>query len=869
MKKLFLSLTLALTALSGAWAQESPFQALLSYVQNAYQFSQVCPQEKVYLHFDNTAYFQGDVIWFSAYVVNAATQTPAQSKVVYVELLSPNGVVLKQLKLKVENGQAHGSLPLVDAPVEQARALRGVTALPSGFYEVRAYTRTMLNFDHGGVFSRVFPVYEAPKKDGDYSNPIMRRNEARYDVQRPESEKVKSLNVTFYPEGGTLVQGVTNRVAFKVMDKHGMGVAVNGKVKVDDDARSILVETKHDGMGCFELTPTRRRNSIEVEYEGKKHTFRMPEAVEKGYALRVDNLRQQHVRGQLSGYAGCPDELLGMMLICRGAVSYFDTLSIRQGKALFSIPKEKLSTGVHQLHLFNAAGEVLAQRHLFVNNGIEGGNVSIATSATRLTPFQPVQMTLQTSLADGTPLPATVSVAVRDNHNLGNSYTDNVMTNMLLSSELRGYIHHPEYYFESDDAEHTLALDLLMMVQGWTRYDWRKMARVEPFYITHFVEDGLVVDGVLLQRMRDKPIEGATVKLRLYSPDRSLTQETTVTTDKDGVFGFSVEEFMGTWDMYLSATKDDKNLDCRMRLDRASRPVTRAFAATDTYLPDFAVVADSAEIAALADEPVLQADPDSVFLLDNVDVYGRKKYVDYLTFKAYNAEEDTELHLDQVMYTYMVRDYLKEKGYDIDFSRYDGVIPDELTTREEITGWELEQCPINNRRVLWYLHDENSKWMKQSYTPGFDIDMADVKSIIIYDSPFDYMSIPFVRDVLTVSQLNELNQTLKLKDVTLSRGLYVVDITMFPHGLRRSKVKGHRQTTFRGYSEVPEFYAPEYPDGPIQGDVDYRRTLYWNPALATDAEGKATVQFYNNGYSEQYDISAQGITPEGVTLQSR
>ena len=80
MKKLFLSLTLALTALSGAWAQESPFQALLSYVQNAYQFSQVCPQEKVYLHFDNTAYFQGDVIWFSAYVVNAATQTPAQSK---------------------------------------------------------------------------------------------------------------------------------------------------------------------------------------------------------------------------------------------------------------------------------------------------------------------------------------------------------------------------------------------------------------------------------------------------------------------------------------------------------------------------------------------------------------------------------------------------------------------------------------------------------------------------------------------------------------------------------------------------------------------------------------------------------------------
>ena len=157
MKKCVLFIALLMSSLYMAYAQ-TPFQALTSYAQNVYQFGHICQQEKVYLHFDNTAYFQGDIIWFSAYVVNAASQTPAQSKVVYVELLSPNGVVLKQLKLKVENGMAHGSLPLVDTPVDAARALRGVTALPSGFYEVRAYTRTMLNFDDTGVFSRVFPV---------------------------------------------------------------------------------------------------------------------------------------------------------------------------------------------------------------------------------------------------------------------------------------------------------------------------------------------------------------------------------------------------------------------------------------------------------------------------------------------------------------------------------------------------------------------------------------------------------------------------------------------------------------------------------------------------------------------------------------
>ena len=725
----------------------------------------------------------------------------------------------------------------------------------------------MLNFDEAGVFSRVFPVYEAPKKEGDYSNPAMKRWDNPYEQLRPETDKAKTINMTFYPEGGSLVMGVENRVAFKAMDENGMGVAVKGNVQVDKDEAPIPFTTTHDGMGYFDIVPTKKRHTVDVAYGDKIHTFRLPEADEEGYALRVDNSRAEHIRGQLSGYAGCQDELLGVMLICRGAVSYFDTISIKQGRALFVVPKENLPTGIHQLHLFNAAGELFAQRHVFVNNGIAAGEVRVTASATQYAPFEQVKMSVKTSLPDGTPMPATISMAVRDRQNLGTIYEDNVMTNMLLSSELKGYIHSPEFYFADTSPVHVQALDLLMMVQGWTRYNWHKMARVEPFYIKHYVEDGLVIDGYVLNRMKDKPIEGATVKMRLYSPDRSQTQETSVITDENGSFGFSVEEFDGKWDMFLSVFKDGKEQDCRLKLDRASRPTVRAYTLTDTYLTDDVATADDIEVERLSDEPSLQADPDSVFLLDNVDIYGRKKYVDYLTFKAYDAEEDTEFHLDQGNYTYMVRDYLTEKGYNIDYSRYTGVMPETITTREEMMTWALEQCPINNRRVLWYLHNEDSEWMKQSYTPGFDIDMADVKSIIVYDSPFDYHQIPVVRDVLTIEQLEELEQSKDAGDFMFSRGLYVVDISMYPKGLRRSKVKGQRQTSFRGYSEVPDFYAPEYPDGPIQGDVDYRRTLYWNPSLTTDAEGAASVEFYNNGYSKEFSVSAEGISAGGVVLR--
>ena len=864
MKKYTLIIAWLLVSIASVSAQNSPFQSLLSYLQNTYQFSQICQQEKVYLHFDNTAYFQGDIIWFSAYVVNASTQSPAPSKVLYVELLSPNGVVLKQLKLKVENGRASGSIPLVDVSTEEARALRGVMALPSGFYEVRAYTRTMLNFDDAGVFSRVFPVYETPKKEGDYSNPTMQRWDNPYDMQRPEAEKTKSLSVTFYPEGGNLVMGVANRIAFKAIGANGQGVEVSGSIDQDEQEPTILT-TLHDGMGYFTFTPTKKRHSAEFTFEGKKYSFRLPEPIDEGYALYVDNLRAGQLRGQLKGYAGCPDELLGVMLINKGMVCYFDTLSIQDGVALIDIPKEKLPTGVHQLTLFNAKGQVFAQRQLFVNNGIEAGAIHISTTTSNYEPFAPVVLGVQTTAPDGNPMPATISLAVRDQQNLGTAYNDNLLTNLLLSSELKGYIHKPEYYFENSDATHTRALDLLMMTQGWTRYNWKQMSRVEPFYIKHYVEDGLVIDGCVLGRMKDTPIEGATVKMTLYSPDRSQKQESTVTTDKDGCFGFAVEEFYDKWDMFLSVTRNDKEIDCRIRLDRASRPAVKAYTATDTHLPQHIATLDTA-LYAVEKDPFLQEVPDSIFLLDNVDVHGRKKYIDFLTFKAYNAEEDTEFHLDQGKYTYMVRDYLAEKGYNIDYSRYDGVIPEGLSTRDEVMAWTLEQCPINNRRVLWYLHNEDSKWMKASYTPGFDIDMEDVKSIIVYDSPFEFAYHPIVREALAPDIIDSLNQPKTLNDVTFTRGLYIIDITMYPKGLRRSQVKGQRQTTFRGYTSGTEFYAPEYPDGPIKGDVDYRRTLYWNPALTTDDNGQAEVLFYNNGYSKQFHISAEGITPQGIIL---
>ena len=131
---------------------------LRGYMRNVEAFNALFPQEKVYLHLDNTGYFAGETIWFKAYVVRAdKTVATDISRVLYVELVHSSGEVLKSCKVRIENGQASGCLKLDDA------------FLLSGFYEIRAYTRYMANWDYRGVFSRVIPVFREPEKRGDYS----------------------------------------------------------------------------------------------------------------------------------------------------------------------------------------------------------------------------------------------------------------------------------------------------------------------------------------------------------------------------------------------------------------------------------------------------------------------------------------------------------------------------------------------------------------------------------------------------------------------------------------------------------------------------------------------------------------------------
>ena len=872
---------------------------LATYALRINYFNQLCPQEKVYLHLDNTAYFQGETIWYAANVVNATTGGEAASKVLYVELLSPTGVVLKQQKLKVVDGRCHGSFSLIDTSVDEAIALRGAIGYPSGYYQIRAYTRAMLNFDDAGVFSRVIPVYKAPEKEGEYDDPVMRQYNGK-ETNRPEpkrSEKLDKFNMAFYPEGGHLVSGLPCRIAFKATDKQGHGVSI--EALTDADGNSLSIPLQHNGMGSFTFTPGEKTQKVQAIYGGKKYTFTLPEPEPEGCMLQVLRSTSQQVNESTSrdslifnfAAAGLPStKLLAYTLTSQGRCHAVDTLTVGTRGCTRTLSTMGFPTGVYQLTLFDAEGTVYAQRLFFVDNGIPTETVSVTADRANYRPFDEIRLNLQSAAQ------STFSLAVRDAADYGTAYRDDIRTYMLLSSELKGLIEEPGWYFErpSDDSEalpltgeRGEGLDLLMMVQGWTRYNWRQMAGVEPFKVRHYTEGQLVVDGWAFSRIKETPLPDVKIAVRLSSLDRKHQQETTVTTDSLGYWSVGVEDFEGEWDLYMETRQQEDqkgNKTTRVRLERSSKPALYAYTPIEKWLPSYAWNPDKMLTVQQARDSEFQLPSDS-HLLQEVEIRGRRKYIDYYTFKAFDAAKDAELMLDEGSYTYKVVDYLRDKGYAVQFpdgQTFDSFIasynhekwllcppledfngPDSMMSRTIYYQWLSMQAPINGFRTFWFIKEGNRDRTGPSYFDGFDLDLEEVKSIIVYDDPHLFSSFPAVRDLMTNRLIRSFERP--KKETGFPAGLYIVELEL--NRKRRTRVKKNsRSTSFSGYTPVVEFYAPTYPNGPIQGDKDYRRTIYWNPEVTTDADGYASVSFFNNGYSHALTISAEGMTRDGVPI---
>ena len=547
MKKTVLLILMSLLAVLPLAAQDR-----LAEIEE--QLRQAPVQEKIYVHMDNTCYFKGDTIWYKAYVVRADDLTYTDmSRITYVELLSPDGMMVeRQMLVTSPKGWTAGNFVLQDS-------------LYSGYYEIRAYTRWMMNFrvthreynyldrlafydrrmaddffrDYGTLYSRVFPVYERPATPGSYDE--------KYVVSRPkmrlDKELKERLHVSFYPEGGHLIAGTRCRVAFEAYDEEGQ------QVKIEGQLGDMPIHTEHEGRGTFMVdVPEKGSLRADFRFEEKDYHFDLPKTEEQGCALMLHDAGDQltaelTLRGMTGGeYA--------VAVLCRGALQKFRRVRPDgEGRCKVSIDKSELPTGVCDLIVIDTEGQPLADRLFFVNNhDYADGGITVSSLKSDYKPLERAEITLQAPV--GT---EHISVSVRDGATDEPTYdTGNIMTDLLLSSELQGYVPHADYYFESDDATHRRHLDLLMMVQGWRRYDYDELT--DTTLLRYEPEKTLMVEGGVYPYESDEDFRDITsgnlvslikdsLFFKLLHPTEDLSEDNVFIFDPIFSDDFDDEEF--------------------------------------------------------------------------------------------------------------------------------------------------------------------------------------------------------------------------------------------------------------------------------------------------------------------------------------
>ncbi|MCQ2064290.1 MAG: hypothetical protein MJY66_00340 [Bacteroidaceae bacterium] len=923
MKKRLLSILVALSTIANTIMADN--DALMRFAGNIHQFNELFPQEKVYLQFDNTAYFQGETIWFKAFVTRASDMSHAPSKVLYVDLVSPNGVVLQQQKLKIAGGQADGCISLMDASTDQARELRGIRPYPSGYYEIRAYTQYMLNFDEEILFSRVLPVYQTPDKEGDYTDPDLAPESKIESQNRPDAERLHDVNVQFYPEGGHTVRGLQSRVAFKATDGHGQGL--EGTLTLTcDDGLQVSAKSGHEGMGSFMFHAGSGRTQAVFTTGGRQYRVSVPAPSVAGYTMQVDNLSGR-MDVTINRSEVLHERTVGLTVTCRGELFMFKELAMNDGENRFSFDTDGWPVGVCRVVLFTDRGEVLAARSIF--NEVKGyapPTITVKADKRKYNAFDRMKLSFDLRDRQGNPFRDRFCVSVRDASDYGTQYADNLMTDMLLSSDLKGFIHNPSYYFLSQDKGRRNDLDLLCMVQGWERYDWEYMSDNRYFQETHRLEENLSLNGWIMSNSLGKGRSLKDVKMYVAVVPRTNDnlEMGQAVTGSDGYFGFNMRDFYGKADLTMRIAKaGDEQMEPRakIRLERAQLPSVRAYTKEELQ-PAWARKTPVEEtLADVSDFPTI-IDESKGIALPDVDIEGKRKYVDYFTFKAFDVYSDVETELDLGSYPTDVAGYLIDKGYTVwcpvantvwygtesasmngtdptyqyvfsdDYDYYrsnvngtpgitqnsylfygspNGAVYDAAGGR--MIGMQVNSFPednyfkLNGHNVVWYVHDGDRYYGSGQYSEPWNIDVQDIESILVFD---DLLSMSQIRDhaPLYAKYLDSSGMMAMFYDQSSEARInMLVDIKLKDASkilTKKDKMNlGKRVTTYEGLTASHRFYAPEYPEGPVPGDVDYRRTLYWNPNVVTDDNGHAEIEFYNNSYSTSFNVSGCGITAGG------
>ncbi len=872
------ALLLVSLGISAFAVSEDPFAALLKKLE---EFTKKYPQEKVHLHLDKPYYAIGDDIWFKAYVTDTRSGgLTAVSKILYVELLDERDSLRQQLKLPLTSGIGWGDFKLPDSLSEGNYRIRAYTHLMRNagtafFFDKtikignswanKVFINTAYLFSQEGTNEKVTSTVRFADKEGkpyidadvsyavmlsarsigkgrattnqhgEITIPIVNTQPNIYKsgtitvtITLPDKQKTTkvipltttstSVDVQFFAEGGSLVQNLPARIAFKAVNAAGKGEEVKGVI-IDSDGTEISnFETTHLGMGSFFINPLANKTyQAKIKFNnGVEKLFNLPKAQPSGYALTVNNADNSKVTVKVL----LSDDLIGkgdLKLLAQQNGAVYFSVKIPTGKnvAVASLPKAELASGITTITLFDTQDIPVAERLVFVDNKLDKINLEIENLKESYQKRGQVNLDF-TSANNGKPIVGSFSVAVTNASVVTPDPLNetNILTSLLLTSDLKGYIEKPNYYFQADDPATRQALDHLMLTQGWRKIDWKAISNVQA-PSTFLPETELQISGTVTTNS-GKPVPNG--KVSLFSSTNGIFAIDTLT-DAKGRFSFNGLEFPDSTKFVIQARNEKGKRDVQIKLDIVPGQLVTA----NTNTGDIEVnineqlknyLQGSEEYFA---EQTRRGILSKTIQLKKVEIVGQKNKVEHSANLNGAGRADAVITAKDLETSFSLSNYL--------------------------TGRVAGVTVINGKAIL--------------RRAGTESQMAIVLDGMRMDRDMSLDEIN-VFDIETVEVLKSIGN-IAIYGMNGGSGVLVITTKRGGSSSFTPYAPGIITYSPKGYAIARQFYSPKYTAANTDPKPDLRTTVYWNPSLVSDEKGKFKLEYFNTDEPGLYRIVIEGI----------
>lgn len=783
------------------------------------------PTEKIYIHTDKSYYVAGEDIWFKAYLMIGPYHVPDSiSTVLYVELIHSDGSLFDRKIIRMREGLGWGDF---DLPA----------STPPGKYIMKAYTRYMQNFDQAFFFRkriRILPLLPKDRLPSEYNRTSS--------IQSKNNENLKPVSIQFFPEGGDLVQGLQNFIAFKSTDRQGTGMDVKGYVKDSQGKIITEFESQKFGLGYFTLKPVKdEKYDAIISVNDQEYEFELPPSLEKGYVMHInksgDNVYiwVRNNRNAMMDHSFVIGQIRGFPFI---------TIHAREGQDfLYSVMNIKeIPRGIIHFTFFDSLGIPQCERLVFAENEKERIDFTLKSDKMIYKKREKAVFDIHSEDLSGNPVLTNLSLSVvNDTIIIPDRSRGNIRSYFSLESDLKGNIENPGYYFNQENNDRYELLDVLMLTHGWRRFVWKEILEDQPPVLEFTPEFGFNITGELSDFYDQDKHQPGNVRLFIYENQLYYNE---IETDENGNFQFQGLNIFDSTHIVIQAWR----LQERTRNQKKNKaPKTKN---------DLAIRINSLPFADVREEYW----PDTEMQHEN--------YSDYLDLNDYilkidSAYEGRTIIMDELL----IKD--KKIASDDPFDRpgklYDEpsnrIVTDSLPVadqssllfdliRKYIPGLSYSGAPPDIQIII-----RGPTSISGSNQPLILLDGMEVESdYMYYFPPAEIAFIDILKSSKAAMYGGRAGNSVIAFYTKMKSGDYTEEERM-----------GIINFVFPGYYRAREFYVPDY-DVPEEKYIkpDLRRTLYWNPSLTTDDLGNIEFSFFTSDETGNFRVEVEGMTYSGI-----